>query len=199
MPVKVLIIGHSFIRRLETYVGQEHIANLGLDPAKCTVRLVGFPGLNIGGLRSALRRQLRWGPDIVIMQIGSNDLSNKIDNVAPHFTKIASEIHEVACMVNGHPTVKQTVVCQMLKRYCRQRSGMSHVEFNERTAAANEFLSVLVSAEEGMVFWPHSELWTAPASLYPDGTHLDYGSGYKRYFRSIRGAIIKSLKKAGLS
>ena len=68
---------------------------------------------------------------------------------------------------------------------------MSAAVFNECTVVANDFLEVLVSGEDDQAFWPHSELWSAPAPLFPDGTHLDWNSDYKRYYRSIRGAIIK--------
>jgi len=100
-------------------------------------------------------------------------------------------IHDVTTSICTHESVRATMVCQMLKRFRAQRSGMSAAVFNERTVAANDFLEVLVSGEDDQAFWPHSELWSAPASLFPDGTHLDWNSDYKRYYRSIRGAIIK--------
>lgn len=74
MVYEVLLLGHSFVRRLDDLVTSGTVArNLGLDPQISKLGL-----LVIGGLALSRRRHLHladsvlMGKDLVVTDIGSN-------------------------------------------------------------------------------------------------------------------------------
>ena len=86
MPLKVLVLGHSFVRRLETdiinQVHPDHSPNLGLGNFDVAVQYWGFSGGNIFSLlddpHNRLDATLRAFPaNVIIIQIGGNDIDQK--------------------------------------------------------------------------------------------------------------------------
>ena len=138
----------------------------------------------------------RHKPDFVIMQIGGNDLTDK----KVHFTKVASDVHEIALSLVHKHGAKAVVVCQTLKQFPHRRANPKYrmtegqsQEYVHRAKSFNHFVEVFCSADKPLMYWPHRELWTAPRDLFLDGVHLNWENAYKRYFRSVRGAIIALL------
>jgi lysophospholipase L1-like esterase len=86
MPLKVLVLGHSFVRRLETdIINQVHPVlspKLGLVNKDVVVQYLRFSGGNIFSLlddpHNRLDATLRAFPaDVIILQIGGNDIDHK--------------------------------------------------------------------------------------------------------------------------
>ena len=78
--VQIGIIGHSFIKRMSTYLSQDkdrQWSNLNLPVAQFKVHIKGQGGLTMRQLRSWSPAELGFSkvkPDLVYLEIGSNDL-----------------------------------------------------------------------------------------------------------------------------
>ena len=75
--VKVTIWGHSFIRRLRDYVTTthpDHSHNLGITNYPCSITFQGTGGLTVSKARRQLCAIQSTHPDIVVLDLGSNDL-----------------------------------------------------------------------------------------------------------------------------
>ena len=71
----MLVIGHSFVRRLLTPTIAAGITNVGLDYADFTIILHGVSGLKLGQFKKELRPLVSCvQPDLVFSEIGSNDI-----------------------------------------------------------------------------------------------------------------------------
>ncbi len=108
----ILVLGHSFIRRLEHFVG----ANPNLDHQFLLGNVGIFKWHGVGGRTAAktMRYDLMtmrynvFAPDIVILQLGTNDLSQVDPLVA------GSAIEELVTVLHESHNVKLICVCQTL-------------------------------------------------------------------------------------
>ena len=66
-PVRVLVLGHSYVRRLQDYLNRSGQPAFGLHPAGHAVRLWGVGGLRFPGLLRCLRRACAPGYDVVVL------------------------------------------------------------------------------------------------------------------------------------
>ena len=70
---KVMILGHSFVRRLNSDLSQ----NFDFKVKECSVRLFGTGGRTVKKVRQHDMRLIeKFDPDILILELGTNDLSN---------------------------------------------------------------------------------------------------------------------------
>ena len=85
-PIKVMIAGHSFIANLKSYIRKNLCADinfsLGLDPREIMIQYSDRRG---GSLETFRQYQLEsvkdFEPEIVVLQLGSNDLCNPEQSV----------------------------------------------------------------------------------------------------------------------
>ena len=110
-PPRVLILGHSFVRRLSSFLSHSNTYsdNLGLqDVAEIALFGVGrrmitkVEKLNLGFV-------CEWKPDIVILELGTNDLTKfSADSVG-------SSLEELVQLLYENCSVKVNGVCQIIK------------------------------------------------------------------------------------
>ena len=81
MAIQVLIIGHSFVDRLEQFVQTNDRCNLWLDRCEFTVTFHGQSGLSLqnGRLASVIHTVQRLRPHAVIVDIGANDIDRNAE------------------------------------------------------------------------------------------------------------------------
>ena len=119
-------------------------------------------------------------PDIVVLQLGTNDLS-RLDPLV-----VASSIEELVTILHDTYNAKLICVCQTLL-------GSDPV-FNTRVRALNKYVKTFLEALPYVSFWGHRGFWNASQRfLARDGIHLNRQGQYK-FFRSLRGAVLKSLR-----
>ena len=109
MPhVRVLILGHSFIRRLREFFASHVSLNTNFLLAKyCEIKWHGIGGRTVSKVRAFdLGIVEIFRPDIVILQLGSNDLVHG-DPVS-----IASAIEDLVTLLHDSFQVKRVCVCQ---------------------------------------------------------------------------------------
>ena len=75
----MLLVGHSFIRRLADYALVSGTMNLGLNECNCQVAFFAQRGLTLRKLVPLTDEVLSRQPDVVFLEIGCNE----IDRVAP--------------------------------------------------------------------------------------------------------------------
>ena len=172
----VLILGHSFIRRLQKFI-EHHIGYLDLSlqitaPADITRH-------GIGGRTVA--KTIKFDLYIVIVQLGTNDLPLQ----SP--LQVGSELEDFVRLLHDSYGVNFVCVCQTI---C-QRSATA---FNKNVDLLTCYLRVVLEPIPYPIYWGHRGFWKACHNFYAaDGIHLNSMGQYKLY-RSFRGAVLKSMR-----
>ena len=87
MVYKILLLGHSFISHFKRFVknNQTHFTySLNLDPREVMVQYSSLPGATVTAIRKKRLSDVEdFEPDMVILQIGTNDLAD--DQCTPEF------------------------------------------------------------------------------------------------------------------
>ena len=126
-------------------------------------------------------------PQIVILEIGSNDLSPP--DARPEV--VGSKIETVLQRLHAGCQVKTIVVCQTINRAAGLRDPPS---FNDHVALLNQYLSMVLETLPFAVFWRHTGLRQPTVCiLCRDGVHLNAKGQYALY-RSYRGTILSAIK-----
>ena len=177
-PPTVLILGHSFVRRLSSDLrsnfdarAAEHFNLLG----DAVIHLHGVGGRTVKKLRlydlgvvSALK------PDAIILEIGTNDL------VANRPEVVGSEIDDLVQL--------------LLQLYSVRIIGVRAPFFNAVAPILNHYLTDVLELCPNFFSWRHTGFSNPTVSHYlPDGIHLNPQGQYSLY-RSYRGAILKALR-----
>lgn len=186
MAAKVIIFGHSFVKRLKFFIqSQDEYDNLGLSPLSYNVACLGAGGLKLSDRRRmhAKDRSLQ-NSDLVILELGSNDLCDP--NYHPE--DFARHLIAHAKYLTTGLGVRTVVICQIIKRRTEP-----YVGYNDRVVAANQSLvSLIDTCLDPIVFWRHRGVWNSSSDIYAaDGIHLSNDVGYKKYLRSMRDCVIR--------
>lgn len=191
---KVLVVGHSFIRRLERSLGQIEgcINNLGLDSSLCTVYFYGISGGKLDTLEvdSLLFEKLRaYRPDIIVIQLGGNDMSIKAvrpEVFACRLVDWVQSLTEQFCFI------KNIVVCELFIRTKPRQVSVELYEF--KRGIVNQMLKDMLEDHPNLTFWRHLRLMQSPlAILSGDGVHLSV-IGTKKFYRSLRLAVLHAIR-----
>lgn len=185
-PVKAIIVGHSFVKRLADFCSdRRNFANLRLETNLFHVEFKGVSGAKVShsnsakSLGSMARTVSDMCPDIVYIDIGSNDLCSR--NVQP--TELALRIFDISTELSK--SCKCVVIGQILPRLCESST------YNERVRSLNEKLKHLASEANGnVIFWKMEKVWRVNGIYHRDGVHLSNPLGMDRYARNVRGAVL---------
>ena len=186
--MNALIIGHSFTRRLRDWAALNHLSTLNIDTQRVSTIWHGIGGATISDkhLRKSLWHELPLvadvSADIVILEIGSNDLCNTTITPAQLANSIIAFCMQ--CLQRG---ARYICVSELLPR-----AGLE--SYNDRVKLTNALLKTTLNASERIHFWQHSGRNFAHRFLTEfiasDGVHIKVPSGMRHYFRSIRGAVL---------
>ena len=151
------------------------------------VFLHGVGGLTVSQLCGRCSRPVRdVSPDIVLLEIGTNDLGN----IPPEI--VGSNIHDLVEFAHSTLGVPMVGVSLVIPRRLRE-SGLPDSAFNSLAEKLNRYLSVVLDDMPFVFVWRHKELESLHrAVLLPDGVHLNPHGQYLLY-RSYRGALLKAL------
>ena len=185
MAAKVIILGHSFVSRFQCYCDRTGLDNIGLNPDKFSVRMIGLSGLSLRQRRRlrAVESQLH-SADLVLVDIGSNDLT--CPSYLPE--QFALDLLSYVSFLLIGLSVKKVVILQLLRR---ERTPFS--DYNDNICVANSAIQTAVSTSSlPIYFWKHRGMWNCQSSIYStDGIHLSHEVGYPKYLRSVRDCIIR--------
>ena len=137
---RVLIMGHSFVRRADQYLRNKRIRNLHLPLSEFSVTLQGRGGAYACHLPE-LYDKCNVTPDMVVIDIGTNDLSMvKTDDEA---TNVAKRVYAFANTLVARG-VKQVVILEVLPRTRPGRHGAPR-SFDSLVASFNWQITRLCS------------------------------------------------------
>ena len=164
---RVLVWGHSFV--------DFNFAS------RARVSLSGHGGCTVPKLWSCdLLIVSRLLPDLVILEIGTNDLSTEEHSL------IAASIEVLVRLLHDRFSVEAKFVCHVIPR-------CSPCAFNDKVAACNELVRSLVAPLPYVFCWFHKGFYTkAGKLLLADGVHVNRLGQYRLY-RSYRAAILHAL------
>ena len=170
-PPRVLILGHSFIRRLKDFIASHPDLNANfLKPAKLNGMVLAVELLPAEARAFDLPMVESFLPQIVILQVGSNDL------VHADPLSIACAIEDLVTLLHVRFQVKRVCVYQTVYR---ESSPM----YNKRVRDLVKYLKVLLEPLPYSFYWRHRGFWNTKVSLYSsDGVHLN-SRGHYRLFR----------------
>jgi len=186
---RVLLLGHSFIRRLkydlDRVFDSRATHNFGLT-GTADVFFHGVGGRTVHKLHQydlEFVRQLR--PDIIILEIGTNDLTISRPEV------VGSFIEDLCVELCEFEFVSAIGVCHVIPRGC---VVPRHEIFNKDALLLQQYLEVVLEQLDKVFCWQHRVFSSPDKDLYVwDGVHLNKQGQYQLY-RSYRGAILKALR-----
>lgn len=191
-PKKVLILGHSYVRRLGEFVHNSSMdvsPNFGIPLTRCRITYSGYGGATVHRLHGVLRKEVAQArPDVVLLQIGSNDVRSNDDD--PKL--LADSIIDFARRVNREFGIEHVIVSQL---FLRNQSTCS--QYNDIIGEMNTHLHDRLHGERYISFWRHHGFWNPEVRAllqHQDQVHFNELGNY-RYYRSLKGAILKACKQ----
>ena len=187
----ILILGHSFVRRLQTFLTEHHdrraAHNMNLPHEN--ISFLGIGGRTVSKMLSFdLDKIKAFQPKVIILELGTNDLCV----VAQRPESVGSDIEHLVQVLHDHCGAEFIMVC--LVNY---RSAIApHVpDFSHKVDLLNKYPKVVLEPLPYAEAWSHRGLQSPSiAVLCRDGVHLNAAGNYALY-RSYRGAILFALKK----
>ncbi len=183
----ILMLGHSFVHRLARFARDRGCPNMTLDPSLYSIAYLSEGGMRMSGLVNQVAAIRRNRPQVVFMEIGTNDLAS---GVSPD--SLAQEVKRFAVYLLQHENVKRVIVSQVTFR--AEGSPRTPKDFNRTVTAYNATIHKLLKNVDGVKFWRHRNMWAHWQQLLSDGVHFN-DTGNRRYYNSVRGAIIAATKK----
>lgn len=186
---KVLILGHSFVKRLRRDLNSSFDSRARKDfklRGTASVSLYGVGGRTVSKLRHFdLHMLRRLRPLIVILEIGTNDLSSGKPEV------VGSAIDDLVChILSEFSSVRVVGVCHVIPR---SNLYPAAEEFFQKAKLLNQYLDVVLAQYPNVFCWQHKHFNNMFKDLYlTDGVHLNQLGQYFLY-RSYRGAILHAL------
>ena len=181
---RVLILGHSFICRLHDFI-ERNSRHLDLKfqlQASAHLWWHGSWGRTIAKtVKFDLHIIHSFRPDIVIVQLGTNDLTS-----CPPLQVGSAPKEDLVHLPHDSYGVKVIYVCQTIRR-------RSAVLFSQRVDILTHYLRVALEPIPYAIYWGHRGFWRSRHSfLSSNGVHLN-SKGQCKLYRSLRGAVLKSL------
>ena len=191
-PPVVLVLGHSYISRLNSYIARDPSRdNLALEKSSVLSFMfdVGHgnqPG-NVFSASSQLDLVWELSPDAVVLDLGTNDLCSS--GSTPE--SIMTAIVDLALRIKRIRGVRHVLVCEIIPRLFVPKWKPN---YNAQVHETNRLLAKFLESLPNVHFWRHRSFAQIPRKLFSlDGFHLN-DVGMLRYYRTIRGAVMKAYK-----
>ena len=188
---RVLILGHSFVRRHKQFITIQARQNtdFALDfkvSDVCTVCMLGIGGRTVDKMvRLDLPTIRDMAPDIVILELGSNDFCDTTSDAETTGLAIEAFVE----LLYHQCSVRYIMVCEVIPR-----SNQPFPYYNDKVDSLNRHLVKALANAPFAGVWRHRGLYHPTINIYlPDGIHLN-DSGNKALYRSYRGAILAALR-----
>lgn len=192
-PCKIFFLGHSFVRRLEDFMVENGKRNFLLPLEGYDIKFKARGGMKAChlNLRMNLKLVSRHKPDIVFIDVGTNDLDSCLQHPKPLANQVLSSC---TYLVKSH-SVKHVVILHVLPRTYKGKYPCNNPLFNHQANEYNQAImaGIKTSTPHGqrrIHFWCHKGLSHNPTQYIEDGVHLN-NQGMIKYYKSLRRAIIK--------
>jgi hypothetical protein len=192
-PARIVLMGHSFLTRLGDYMHNNlgRFNNFGMEHYQAQIYNIAVGGRTAQKCRNLdLGTMTKYLPDIVYLEIGTNDLSPK----EAKCEVVSAQIHELCNDILGLGP-KLVVVGQIIKRTQRGIPRRNN-SFNDKVITTNKITKALLGPEmsPGTRFWTHRGFWFSDKDLIDGrGVHLTT-LGNRKLYRSVRGALLQAVR-----
>ena len=161
---RVLILGHSFIRRLHDFI-ESDLGHLDFSFHLSASALISWHGIGGRTIAKTVKYDLHilhsFRPDIVIVQIGTSDLTS-----CPPL-QVGSAKEDFVHLLHDSYGVKGVCVCQTIRR-------RANVVFNHRVDILTRHLRVVLEPIPYTIYRSHRGFWRARNSFFSaDGVRLN--------------------------
>ena len=173
-PLRILIPGHSFIRRLHVFLRQNFsevfARNLHID-GNLSIKWHGIGGRTISKvIRHDLGIVETFAPEIVVIQLGINDLSSL------SALETGSALEDLSRLLHESHGVQRVCVCQTIFR------GNAPL-FNRQGKLLTKYPKVVLEPIPYVLYWRHRGFWNCKSRfLTRDGVHLNHLGQYIQIF-----------------
>lgn len=192
-PTRIMVLGHSFVWRLAKFLRETPLPCVSTNFHLTMAPIVQFHG--VGGRTVPKLRQFdlfavaAFEPTLLILEIGSNDLTDTHINIPD----LAANIFQLVQFLHFNFSVDYLIVSQILPRITAPPLSPC---YNVRVTQLNRSLFHLLKNVPFATFWFHFSLTRSRQNLFlPDGVHLNclgnhllyrsYQKALLRYFSSI--------------
>ena len=189
MAIPVLMVGHSFTKRLAKHMKEVGKQNFDVPGVALTVHTYCKGGAKLDFVQSPETRAkvASLQPRVLVIDIGTNDLDDP--QVRPE--TLANQLFNYAEFLHFGYSVDHVVLLPVLPRF-RGKFQSQLPDFAGKVERFNAVLRALckecVQAGGGVHFWSHKRINTLLPSLVMDGVHLNK-AGMVRYYYSVRLAV----------
>ena len=190
--LRILVLGHSFVWRLEEFILNCPLPCISYS-FNCTipneVNFYGTGGRTVEKLRQYdLTVVEQFGPNIIILEIGSNDLCNP--RLDPN--SLATNMFQLVQMLHFTYQVSHIIISQALPRRTPPRMTPS---YNTRVTQFTRVLQHLVRVTSFATLWFHPQfLQTRETVFLRDGVHLNFAGNHMLY-HSYQKALMYCLSR----
>ena len=189
-PMFIVLLGHSFIRRLRDHLKTTNYLNLGLDEAEFSLLWQGFGGMCIKDMHKHVDMLVSLQPNAIYLEIGSNDIC-----FSPNVSILVDELFSfVENLLKFCPSISSIIIGQVIQRdLSSPRQAKVHSNYNQLVNQFNKTITAhakLSPHSKRLKIWKHKGLIQHFASyLLPDGVHLNT-RGQHRLCHSIKRALV---------
>lgn len=188
--MNTLILGHSFVNRLNAYLHNPSQAQQPplFNTHNHNLTCIGKGGSYLSGAKyNCLMHNVHLHlstsvTHTIIISLGTNDLDR---GVSP--AKVAQSLYALALSLQVTYNIRYVFVEQIINR-----DTVQYPAFQSRAETANTLLQELITKgnNPAIRFWRHFNFCNPKQRLLcEDGVHLN-AVGMKKYWRSLRGAIL---------
>ncbi|CAH1792638.1 unnamed protein product, partial [Owenia fusiformis] len=202
---KVIIFGHSYIHWLEQYQ-RKHRPNLKLNRGEFKLFFQGIRGGQFAWtpqskskfqkkeLHSYLSASVKsFKPDIVYLQIGTNDLDRRKCDV----TLLAKKMETLASfLLTGYDSITSVCIGHAFKRL---KPKVGYGEYERRRLLFNNKLSEIGASNRRINVFPNRGFYNNVDSLYDlKGVHLS-DTGNLKFAKNLKRSLIFARDKSKVS
>ena len=185
VPIRVLVLGHSFVHRLQEFLKQssQWQSNLNLAAAGHNVYFFGRGGLQFPRLLQLLSQACAPIYDLVVLEFGTNDLASgcPVELLVDRAIAVAQTLLEKY-------RVKQVVFVEICSRFAGKYPCSP--SFNLEARQYNEALRRQVSTDRRIHVHHHHGMVDNWEQYLSDGVHFNQ-AGMTKYAKSLRRAILR--------
>ncbi len=219
---KVAILGHSMPRNLNRYldsliqtrnsndtafhgspVPQKYAKLLGVDNLYSQVLFFHCATVKSPLFKERIDQVAAFSPDLLILNISSNDLASKEVNVKEIVNKLLEKMHYLVRSHNVHAVIflSELKRCDTPNKQGKGRLQCTADIFRTRVISYNEYIQENCRKYKAFIFqWLQGFWWDSNRNEIPvkawssDRLHPGpsfYSEGFQRYYWAIRNTLIK--------
>ena len=134
------MLGHSYVRRLESFLNRDETSNFGLSSAGQSVTLIGQGRMTTAHLEQKIHYVGHLNANVVLIDIGLNDLA-----LGYSFERLVRHVLAATSVLLSIYHVKQIVILEVLRRSLPDQYPCP-ADFNEQVVQYNTLLNHRIEA-----------------------------------------------------